>query len=170
MDNVVINNQTLQPEENDLWEAGLKYEHAEWQARPHRRLVPGDQEELDPDRSNQWARLLQTNETQRVQGVELGLTGKITDQWDIQAAYAYMDSEILSARQPPTGMSLEIASHSCRITRRHSGRPTTSRRCCSCPARCCWAAGSSTPVSTSPIRSRRPRVPRSGVGQSSGLL
>ncbi|PMX27487.1 MULTISPECIES: TonB-dependent siderophore receptor [unclassified Pseudomonas] len=32
----------------------------------------------------------------RVQGVELGLTGKITPAWDVQASYSYMHSKILN--------------------------------------------------------------------------
>ena len=95
MDNVAINNQTLQPEESDLWEAGLKYSMlngklgftAAWF-----RVEKSNSIQTDPTSGD----IVATNETQLVQGVELGLTGKITDQWDIQASYAYMDSEILS--------------------------------------------------------------------------
>jgi catecholate siderophore receptor len=96
MDNVPIGNQTLQPEENDLWEVGLKYNMlngklgftAAWF-----QVTKDNSIQTDPVSGN----VVATNETQRVQGVELGLTGKITDLWDIQAGYAYMDSEILSA-------------------------------------------------------------------------
>ncbi|MBS7535863.1 TonB-dependent siderophore receptor [Ancylobacter sonchi] len=35
-----------------------------------------------------------TGDRQRVQGVELGLTGNLTDAWTVQAAYTYLDSEI----------------------------------------------------------------------------
>ena len=96
LDNVAINNATLQPEESDLWEAGLKYSllngklgfTAAWF-----RVEKSNSIQTDPTSGD----IVATNETQLVQGVELGLTGKITDQWDIQASYAYMDSEILSA-------------------------------------------------------------------------
>jgi catecholate siderophore receptor len=36
-------------------------------------------------------------ERDRVQGVELGITGKITPAWDVQASYSYYDSKILSS-------------------------------------------------------------------------
>ncbi|SKC74418.1 TonB-dependent receptor [Paraburkholderia hospita] len=36
-----------------------------------------------------------TDDKARVQGVELGLTGKITPSWDVQAAYSYQDSKIV---------------------------------------------------------------------------
>ncbi|WP_347554407.1 TonB-dependent siderophore receptor [Robbsia sp. KACC 23696] len=35
-----------------------------------------------------------TDDKARVQGVELGLTGKITAHWDLQAAYSYQDSKV----------------------------------------------------------------------------
>ncbi len=35
---------------------------------------------------------------QRVQGIELGATGKLTKEWSVMAGYAYMDSEILSSK------------------------------------------------------------------------
>ena len=37
-----------------------------------------------------------TGQQQRVQGVELGVSGSITDEWFVMASYAYLDSEILS--------------------------------------------------------------------------
>lgn len=43
-----------------------------------------------------------TDQKIRVQGLELGLTGKITDVWDVQASYSYMDSEILSSPSSPS--------------------------------------------------------------------
>ncbi|WP_175687494.1 TonB-dependent receptor [Burkholderia multivorans] len=39
--------------------------------------------------------LTTTDDKARVQGVELGLTGKITSDWDVQAAYSYQDSKIV---------------------------------------------------------------------------
>ncbi len=96
MDNAPIGNQTLQPEQNDLWEAGLKWSMlngklgftAAWF-----QVTKDNSIQVDPTSGL----VVATNETQRVKGIELGLTGKITDKWDVQAAYAYMDSEILSA-------------------------------------------------------------------------
>lgn len=39
-------------------------------------------------------------EKDRVQGVELGITGKITPAWDVQASYTYLDSKILIGSPP----------------------------------------------------------------------
>jgi catecholate siderophore receptor len=38
-----------------------------------------------------------SGEKDRVRGVELGLTGKITRNWDVQASYTYMDGKILAS-------------------------------------------------------------------------
>jgi catecholate siderophore receptor len=42
-----------------------------------------------------------TDDRDRVQGLELGLTGKITAAWDVQASYSYMDSKIVSSAISP---------------------------------------------------------------------
>jgi len=41
--------------------------------------------------------LVRTGEKQRIQGLELGLTGKITAQWTIYGSYTYLKSKILDA-------------------------------------------------------------------------
>jgi catecholate siderophore receptor len=98
LDNVAISNETLEPESNESWEAGLKWSMLDGKlgfTAALFQVTKGNSVQVDPVSGD----LLQTNEKQRVKGVELGLTGKITEQWDMQVAYAYMDSEILSA--PP---------------------------------------------------------------------
>lgn len=95
LDNVAINNATLQPEQNDLWEVGLKWNMLDGKlgfTAAWFQVTKGNSYQTDPVSGD----IVQTNETQRVSGVELGLTGKITDQWQVQAAYAYMDSRILN--------------------------------------------------------------------------
>jgi catecholate siderophore receptor len=94
----VITNTSLEPEENNLYEVGAKINLLNGKlglTAALFRVDKGNSIQVDPTTGN----LIQTNENQRVQGVELGLTGKVTDQWTVQFAYAFMDSEILSA--PP---------------------------------------------------------------------
>ncbi len=96
LDNTPISNATLEPESNESWEAGLKWSLLDGKlgfTAALFQVTKGNSVQVDPVSGD----LLQTNEKQRVKGVELGLTGKITEQWDMQVAYAYMDSEILSA-------------------------------------------------------------------------
>jgi catecholate siderophore receptor len=42
-----------------------------------------------------------TDDKVQVQGVELGLTGKLTANWDVQASYSYMDSKIIASSINP---------------------------------------------------------------------
>ena len=82
------------PEENELWEIGGK-----WSALDGRlgfsaalfRVEKGNASFNEPTTGE----AVITGEEQRVQGVELGMTGSITKAWIVQAAYAYFDSEIL---------------------------------------------------------------------------
>jgi catecholate siderophore receptor len=81
------------PEENELWEIGGK-----WSALDGRlgftaalfRVEKGNASYTNLDGDTTL-----TGEEQRVQGVELGVSGSITDYWLVQASYAYFDSEIL---------------------------------------------------------------------------
>jgi len=96
MDPNPINNQTLEPEKSELWEAGLKWSMLNGKLGFTAALFRVEKDnaiQTDPVSGT----IVATNETQRVQGVEIGLTGKITEKWDMQASYAYMDSKILTA-------------------------------------------------------------------------
>ncbi|HWV55525.1 TonB-dependent receptor, partial [Pseudorhodoplanes sp.] len=96
MDLNPINNATLQPEQNDMWEAGLKWSMLDGKlgfTAAWFQVTKSNAVQIDPVSGS----VVETGETQRVSGVEFGLTGKITDRWDVQAAYAYMNSEILTA-------------------------------------------------------------------------
>lgn len=42
-----------------------------------------------------------TDDKVQVQGIELGLTGKLTASWDVQASYSYMDSKIIASSISP---------------------------------------------------------------------
>lgn len=83
----------LEPEENETYEIGFKV------STPDGRLgFTGSLFRVD--KSNAYyvdpvtLDTVETGENQRVQGVELGVTGNITAAWVIQAGYAYYDSEI----------------------------------------------------------------------------
>ncbi len=96
LDNVSITNATLTPEESDLWETGLKWQFLDGKlgfTAAWFQVTKGNATQSDPVTGN----IVQTGETQRVRGVELGLTGKLTDKWEMQVAYAYMNSEILTS-------------------------------------------------------------------------
>ncbi|HEX5958751.1 MAG TPA: TonB-dependent receptor [Hyphomicrobiaceae bacterium] len=89
-----IGNATLKPEENTLWELGSKLSFLEGRLGLTAALFRVDKSnstQTDPTSGD----IVATNEEQRVQGVELGLTGRITSEWTVQASYTYLDSEIL---------------------------------------------------------------------------
>lgn len=83
----------LEPEKNETYEAGFKVALLDGRLGFTGSLFRVDKSNAfytDPVTGD----TVETGENQRVQGVELGLTGNITPAWTIQAAYAYYDSEI----------------------------------------------------------------------------
>jgi len=83
------------PEENELWELGAKV------STPDGRLgftaALFRVEKGNASYADLGGNTLLSGEQQRVQGVELGMTGSITDAWTMQLAYAYLDSEVLAS-------------------------------------------------------------------------
>ncbi|GLK70949.1 TonB-dependent receptor [Ancylobacter dichloromethanicus] len=83
----------LEPEENETYEIGFKVSTPDGRLGFTGSLFRVDKSNayyVDPITFD----TVETGENQRVQGVELGMTGNITRAWTIQAAYAYYDSEI----------------------------------------------------------------------------
>ncbi len=93
-DNASIGNDTMKPEENKLWEIGAKWALLDGRLGLTAALFRVDK--ANARIQDTVGQLVATGEEQRVQGLELGLTGRLTSAWTIQAAYAYMDSEILA--------------------------------------------------------------------------
>jgi len=82
------------PEENELWEVGAKLSTRDGRLGLTAALfdvTKGNASFIDPFTGDTQL----TGEEQRVRGVEIGLTGSITDAWQVQLGYAYLDSEIL---------------------------------------------------------------------------
>lgn len=94
----------LDPEENETWELGTKWElfdrRLELDAAVFR-VEKTNARETMADGSTQLAG------EQRVQGVELGVTGHITEQWDVFANYTFLDSETLKAANTAAGIAKE---------------------------------------------------------------
>lgn len=94
----------LEPEENETWELGTKWElfdrRLELDAAVFR-VEKTNARETMADGSTQLAG------EQRVQGVELGVTGHITEQWDVFANYTFLDSETLKAADTAAGRARE---------------------------------------------------------------
>ncbi|MFG1280053.1 TonB-dependent receptor [Xanthobacter autotrophicus] len=86
----------LEPEDNETWEAGAKISVLDGRLGLTAAIFRVNKSNVfytDPVTGDS----VETGETQRVQGIELGMTGNITDAWSIQAGYAYYDSSILTS-------------------------------------------------------------------------
>ena len=88
--------ENLKPEENETYEAGAKWSLLGGKLGVTAAIFRVDKSNAyytDPSTGN----AVPTGEKQRVQGVELGVNGKLTDKWSLAVAYAYLDSKITYA-------------------------------------------------------------------------
>jgi catecholate siderophore receptor len=91
---LAVTTKDLEPEESEIWEAGAKV------GIPNTMLsftasvfdiTKDNALQVDPATGFLQA---QSGERQEVKGIELGLTGRITDAWTISAGYTYLDAKI----------------------------------------------------------------------------
>ncbi|SHM30953.1 TonB-dependent receptor [Vreelandella subglaciescola] len=84
----------LSPEKSKTWELGTKWELMDGQLGLTGALFRVDKDNVREQDGNGDLRLAGE---QRVQGVELGMTGELTDAWQLYANYTYLDSETLKS-------------------------------------------------------------------------
>lgn len=92
--------ENLAPEKNETWELGTKWELLDKRVELDAalfRVEKTNARETMSDGSTQLAG------KQRVQGFELGVTGRVTERWDVFANYTFLDSETLDAANTPAG-------------------------------------------------------------------
>ncbi len=92
------NTQNLDPEKNETWELGTK-----WEFLGGRLMLDGAVfrvEKTDAREQLADGSYILAGE-QRVQGLELGATGKVTDRWNVYANYTFLDSETLKSEIDP---------------------------------------------------------------------
>ncbi|WDG51115.1 TonB-dependent receptor [Pseudomonas chlororaphis] len=95
-------NQDLAPEKNETWELGTKWELLDKRLELDAalfRVEKSNARETMADGSTQLAG------KQRVQGVEIGVTGHVSEQWDVFANYTFLDSETLKAANTASGIA-----------------------------------------------------------------
>ncbi|WP_025808981.1 TonB-dependent receptor [Pseudomonas chlororaphis] len=95
-------NQDLAPEKNETWELGTKWELLDKRLELDGalfRVEKSNARETMADGSTQLAG------KQRVQGMEIGVTGHVTEQWDVFANYTFLDSETLKAANTASGIA-----------------------------------------------------------------
>jgi catecholate siderophore receptor len=91
---LAITTKDLEPENSEIWEAGAKVGVPNTMLAFTASVFDITKEnalQVDPATGFLQA---QSGERQEVKGVELGLTGKITDAWTISAGYTYLDAKI----------------------------------------------------------------------------
>ncbi len=97
----------LKPEKNNTWELGTKWELLDGRLGLDGALFRVDK--THARETNELTNELELAGEQRVQGIELGLTGELTEQWKVFANYTLLDSETLKsvARPQDGGRSAE---------------------------------------------------------------
>jgi len=91
---LAVTTKDLKPEDSEIWEAGAKF------AIPSTRLAftaslfdikKDNALQVDPATGFLQA---QSGERQEVKGLELGVSGRLTDDWTVSAGYTYLDAKI----------------------------------------------------------------------------
>ncbi|MFD1008052.1 TonB-dependent receptor [Oceanisphaera ostreae] len=97
-----VSGESLDPEKSNTWELGTKWELLDGRLGLDGALFRVDK--TNARETNDVTNELELAGEQRVQGVELGLTGEITEAWKLFANYTLLDSETLSSvAQPQDG-------------------------------------------------------------------
>ncbi len=127
-------NANTPPEKNLTFEAGTKWDFASHKLSLRSSVFRTEKTNArEPDPTDPGLNVLGGN--QRVDGVELDGTGYLTDRWELRAAYALMDSEVVSSSYYPAAIGVPLANAAAsRLSR--PGRPTGCRG-----AACVSAAG-----------------------------
>lgn len=106
-DNASITNETLEPSRNETYEVGSKISLFDGKLGVTAALYQVTKDNAKQEDTN--GDLVPTGERQRVRGIDLGLTGNITNAWTVQLAYSYMDSEILDSASDASVIGNKIA-------------------------------------------------------------
>ncbi|KTT52121.1 TonB-dependent receptor [Pseudomonas oryzihabitans] len=95
-------NQDLEPEKNKTWELGTKWEFLDKRLELDGALFRVEKSSARETLADNSVALAGE---QRVQGIELGATGRITQQWNVFANFTFLDSETLKAANTPAGQA-----------------------------------------------------------------
>ena len=98
--------ESLKPEESKTWELGTKWELMDGRLGLDGALFRVDK--TNARETNPITDELELAGEQRVQGVELGLTGDITEAWKVFANYTLLDSEVRASIADPTSVGNQL--------------------------------------------------------------
>lgn len=99
--------QNLDPEKNETWELGTKWDLLDQRLAVNAALFRVDKTNGRVDVDSGAGVSYQLDGEQRVEGFELGLSGKITDNWEAFANYTQMRSEIRKTGTSATDLAEE---------------------------------------------------------------
>lgn len=102
-----ISGESLKPEQSETWELGTKWELMDGRLGLDGALFRVDKTNAREKDANNNDELKLAGE-QRVQGVELGVTGEITEQWKVFANYTFLDSEVRASIEDPTTVGNQL--------------------------------------------------------------
>ena len=92
-----VTSSALQPEKNEIYEAGAKFSFLHDRLGLDGAIFQVDKNNaLQPDPDDPSLLLANSGQKQRIRGAELDLVGKITKAWSINLGYSYLDTKILS--------------------------------------------------------------------------
>jgi catecholate siderophore receptor len=91
---VALTAKDLEPEVSQIWEAGAKLALPSGRASFTASLFDVKKDNALQTDPGTGFLVAQSGERQEVKGLELGLTGKLTDAWTVSAGYAYLDAKI----------------------------------------------------------------------------
>ncbi len=96
---LAANTANLPPEKSISYEAGTKWELLNKKLATSFAIFRDEKTNArTPDPNNALLNILGGD--QRVQGFEAGITGHVTDRWQVFTGYAYMDSEVVKSTNP----------------------------------------------------------------------
>jgi catecholate siderophore receptor len=99
---------SLPPEKNRTVEFGAKWDMPSPRLSLRAAWFDTDKYNArEPDPTNSLLNVLAGN--QRVRGFETGLSGRITDRWNAQVSYAYLDGVVVSSRAYPAAIGAALA-------------------------------------------------------------
>jgi catecholate siderophore receptor len=94
---LAVASRDLEPEVSESWEAGAKVGLLDDRLTFSGAIFQVEKSNAKQTDPASGFVLAQSGERQRVKGIELGLSGRITDDWTLNAAYAWLDAEILES-------------------------------------------------------------------------
>ncbi len=105
---LTASNANLPPEKNRTVEFGAKWDFAHPRLSVRSAWFDTDKYNArEPDPNNALLNVLAGN--QRVRGVETALNGHITNRWEAQISYAYLDSVVVSSNAYPASIGAQLA-------------------------------------------------------------